>query len=208
PPPPCCSPRRHGAVVGRWPPPPPIFPCRPWNPSRPFGKLKPTLWPRPCPGLAPVRRPCERSTQGTPTMPWPLSQDYNEAVQNPRLCFADDQLRAGQVVTNALGLPMPHSGNFADVYEVRSPATGSRWAVKCFTRQVPGLGARYPAVSAHLRQARLPFAVEFQYLEQGIRVLGQWYPALKMDWVEGLLLNEFVRQHLDRPPMLQALADL
>jgi hypothetical protein len=140
-------------------------------------------------------------------MVWPHSQDYNEAVQDPASCFADDDLRGGRVMTNNLGLPMPCSGNFADVYEVRSPA-GGRWAVKCFTRQVPGLRERYAAISAYLRQARLRFMVDFQYLEQGIHVGGQWYPALKMDWVEGLLLNQFVRQHLDRPAMLEALADL
>jgi formylglycine-generating enzyme required for sulfatase activity len=141
-------------------------------------------------------------------MPWPLSQDYNEAVQEPRLCFADDELRAGQVVTNALGLPMPRSGNFADVYEMRSAGGERRWAVKCFTRAVPGLRERYAAISDHLRQARLRFAVEFQYLEQGIRIAAQWYPVLKMDWVDGLLLNEFVRNSLDRPTRLDALAGL
>jgi formylglycine-generating enzyme required for sulfatase activity len=141
-------------------------------------------------------------------MPWPLSQDHNEAVQDPRLCFADDELRAGQVATNALGLPMPRSGNFADVYELRSAAGERRWAVKCFTRAVPGQRERYAAISDHLRRARLRFAVEFQYLEQGIRVSGQWYPVLKMDWVDGLLLNEFVRNYLDRPAMLEALAHL
>jgi formylglycine-generating enzyme required for sulfatase activity len=139
-------------------------------------------------------------------MPWPLAQDYNEAVQDPRLCFADDDLRAGAVVTNALGLPMPCSGNFADVYEMRSAAGDRRWAVKCFTRAVPGQRERYAAISDRLRQARLRFTVEFQYLEQGIRVAGQWYPVLKMDWVDGLLLNEFVRSFLDRPAMLEALA--
>ena len=141
-------------------------------------------------------------------MPWPLSQDYNEAVQDPSFSFADAELRAGEVVTNDLGLPVPRSGNFADVYEVRAPAGGRRWAVKCFTRAVAGQGERYAAISAHLQQARLPFTVEFQYLQQGIRVGAQWYPILKMDWVEGFLLNEFVRQHIDRPPMLDALSHL
>jgi WD40 repeat protein len=141
-------------------------------------------------------------------MAWPLSQDYNEAIQDASLCFADADLRAGQVVTNALGLPVPRSGNFADVYEVRSADNSRSWAVKCFTRAVPGQRERYASISAHLQQARLPFAVEFKYLEQGIRVAGQWYPALKMDWVEGFLLNEFVRQNLDRPAMLDSLANL
>jgi formylglycine-generating enzyme required for sulfatase activity len=102
---------------------------------------------------------------------------------------------------------MPCSGSFADVYQVHGP-DGRRWAVKCFTRQVLGQRERYAAISAHLGQARLRFTVEFQYLEQGIHVHGHWYPALKMDWVEGFLLNEFVRRHVDRPATLEALADL
>jgi regulation of enolase protein 1 (concanavalin A-like superfamily) len=141
-------------------------------------------------------------------MPWPSSQDYNEAVQNPGQCFADPDLRGAAAVSTALGLPLPHSGNFADVYQLRCPATGRSWAVKCFTRQVSGLRDRYRAVSEHLAAARLGVTVEFRYLEQGVRVRGQWYPALKMDWVEGPLLNEFVRQHLDRPATLEALAQL
>jgi formylglycine-generating enzyme required for sulfatase activity len=139
-------------------------------------------------------------------MPWPSSQDYNEAVQHPASCFADDDLRAGEAVTNALGLPLPCSGNFADVYHLRCP--GGEWAVKCFTRQVVGLHQRYAAVSEHLGQARLSFAVPFQYLDQGIQVHGAWYPVVKMRWVEGLTLNEFVRNALDRPALLDALGQL
>jgi hypothetical protein len=140
-------------------------------------------------------------------MAWPLSQDYNEAVQLPASNFADPDLRRGEAVANALGLPMPYSGNFADVYQVRCP-DGPRWAVKCFTREVPGLRERYTEISHHLRRSRLPFTVDFSYLEQGIRVGGRWYPVLKMQWVEGLTLNQFVAQHLDRPAMLEALLQI
>jgi hypothetical protein len=51
----------------------------------------------------------------------------------------------------------------------------------------------------------LPFTVDFTYLEQGIRVGGQWYPVLKMRWVEGLMLNQFVAKHADHPDLLEAL---
>ena len=34
---------------------------------------------------------------------------------------------------------------------------------------------------------------------------GVWFPLLKMRWVEGLTLNQFVGDHLDRPKMLTAL---
>jgi formylglycine-generating enzyme required for sulfatase activity len=139
-------------------------------------------------------------------MSWPVSQDYNEAIQSPASSFADPDLRQGQAVTNPLGLPLPCSGNFADVYHLRCP--GGEWAVKCFTRQVVGLHQRYAAVSAHLAQAQLPVAVDFQYLDQGVRVRGEWFPILKMRWVEGLTLNELVRGAVDRPALLGALMQL
>ena len=140
-------------------------------------------------------------------MPWPQSQDYNEAIQVPGSSFADPELRDGHPIVNALGLPMPRSGNFADVYEFQG-ASDSRWAIKCFTREVPGLQERYEAISKHLRQASLPFTVDFTYLQQGVRIGGRWFPILKMQWVDGLLLNEFVRRNLDKPTLLEGLSQI
>jgi WD40 repeat protein len=139
-------------------------------------------------------------------MGWPLSQDYNEAIQDPAASFGDADLKQGQAATNALGIPMPRSGNFADVYEVTTPR--GKWAVKCFTRQIPGLRERYREVSAYLKQTPLPFMVEFTYLEQGIRVRGDWYPVLKMNWVEGFNLNQFVKDNLERPQLLDILCQI
>ncbi len=140
-------------------------------------------------------------------MPWPQATDYNAAVQNPRLCFGDDDLRQGQVVGDPFGLPRPHSGNFADVYQVQG-ADQQSWAVKCFTRPVAGLHQRYQAISDHLRQTQRAFMVEFRYLEEGIFVRGQAYPLVKMRWVEGFRLNEFIREYLDKPGLLERLAHL
>jgi HEAT repeat protein len=139
-------------------------------------------------------------------MSWPLSQDYNEAIQDPRSVFSDVDLRCTAPVLNALGLPQPYSGNFADVYELRGPAGQGKWAVKCFTRTATGLQERYSAVSKCLLRADLPFTVEFQFLAQGMRIRGQWYPVVKMRWIDGLLLNDFVRKHLDQPAILDGLS--
>src|SRR5262245_44432121 len=118
-------------------------------------------------------------------MAWPKATDYNEAIQNPRVSFRDPELKAAHAVLNPLGLPMPRSGNFADVYELRCPTTNRSWAVKCFTREVPELEQRYAAISLHLQMARLPFAVEFKFLSDGICIRGVWFPVVKMRWIEG-----------------------
>jgi hypothetical protein len=139
-------------------------------------------------------------------MPWPLSQDYNEAIQNPATCFTDPELKQGEAFCNALGLPQPCSGNFADVYAVQSGT--KKWAVKCFTRQIPGLQERYAQISAYLQQVQLPFMVDFRFLEKGIQVRGSWYPVLKMQWVEGFALNAFVKDNVDKPQVLQTLCNI
>jgi hypothetical protein len=138
----------------------------------------------------------------------PHPTDYNEAIQHPRLCIRDDELRGGEVAVSPLGLPRPYSGNFADVYRVNAADGKRSWAVKCFTRSVEGLRQRYQAISAHLHRANLSFLIDFQYLTEGICVRGEWFPVLKMHWVEGLTLNEFVRRHLDRPLLLERLASM
>jgi len=140
-------------------------------------------------------------------MNWPNATDYNAAVQNPSLCFRDDDLRQGQAVGDLFGLPRPHSGNFADVYQIQG-IDGQNWAVKCFTRPVPGLQARYQAISEHLRQVQRAFMVEFDFLDAGICIRGRWHPLVKMRWVEGLRLNEFIREHLNKPALLDRLGQL
>src|SRR4051794_4690296 len=134
-------------------------------------------------------------------MSWPLSHEFNEAIQNPQVVFADPDLKTGETVVGATGLPLPRSGNFADVYQVRG-ADGRDWAVKCFTRPVAGLAERYAKVSEALAKAELPFAVGFTFLAEGIRVGGAWRPVVKMEWVEGLLLNQVARENAAKPDTL------
>ncbi|MGI8970648.1 MAG: hypothetical protein ACR2HB_08070 [Dehalococcoidia bacterium] len=138
-------------------------------------------------------------------MSWPTPQDYSEAIQNLALNCRDPVLQAGVVVTTPLGLPRPITGNFASVYRVHS--AGTDWAVRCFWREFADQQDRYRAISRHLQTARLPYTVGFQYLPQGIRIRGSWYPLLKMEWVEGELLSTYVERCLGQPNEILALAE-
>ena len=140
-------------------------------------------------------------------MTWPLPTDFHEAVQNPATAFADPDLKAGQAVLSPTGLLLPRSGNFADVYQVRGP-DGKHWGVKCFTRPVPGLAARYAVIAETLARSKLPFTIGFDFLAEGVRVGGAWRPAVKMEWVDGLLLNQVVRENAGRPAVLTALLQM
>lgn len=158
-------------------------------------------------GLA-VAAPVSDGTKRGTAVSIPSSVDYADAMQDPSRSFADPDLRAAEPVLNALGLPQAYTGNFADVYQLRSVESNQSWAVKCFTRPKPGLKERYREIGQHLEQARLSLSVKFEFLDQGIRIRDLWYPVLKMEWVEGQFLREFIHDNLDKPSQLERLYEL
>ena len=137
-------------------------------------------------------------------MPWPAYTAFSEAIQNPYLCFEHPDLAQGEVVLTPRKLPLMYSGNYACEYKVSNG--GRNHAVRCFTREVKDQEQRYGYLDEYLKKSRPPVFVRFEYLERGIRVKGDWYPIVKMSWVEGERLDKFVEDHLDSPDTLKDLA--
>jgi hypothetical protein len=131
--------------------------------------------------------------------------DFQEAIQSPRTCFSDVSLKAGTPALNPLGLPQPVTGGFASVYQVAG--SKGRWAVRCFLHRIPDLQERYALISRALKTKPLRSTVDFEYLPEGIRIKGSWYPVLKMEWVDGDTLNIHVKKTLGSPKAISKLAD-
>jgi serine/threonine protein kinase len=135
---------------------------------------------------------------------WPQLTDYHEAVQNPSRCFRDPELRRGRPRLDGLGLPRVVTGNFASVYQVQTGA--KEFAVRCFLTAQAEREQRYAAIATHLKRARLPYTVDFEFEREGIRVGKQWFPILKMEWISGTPLQAYVEEKLDEPSELLSLA--
>jgi len=74
--------------------------------------------------------------------------------------------------------------------------------VRCFLHYHQDIEQRYASIGRCLAQARLPYTAAFLYLHNGIRIRGEWYPVLKMEWVEGEPLDSYVeRVRKDRTAM-------
>lgn len=133
---------------------------------------------------------------------WPTPQDYNEAVQTPALCFADQELKQGRADVNEFGLPRPISGGFASVYRIRA---GSReLAVRCFLSRLQDRQMRYEAISKYIQEQMPPWAVPFEFVADGINIDGQSYPIVKMEWVRGMTLGNWLESCLDQPQRIRA----
>jgi hypothetical protein len=137
-------------------------------------------------------------------MSWPSHTDYQDSIQNPHICFEDATLKTGEVGCDMLGLPRVMSGNFACVYSMTTG--GDRWAIRCFVRQVLGQQGRYARLSQNLCGLGLPCMVTFDYLLRGIQVKNEWYPIVKMQWVDGLPLNQWVEENATNAAALRDIA--
>lgn len=136
-------------------------------------------------------------------MNWPTHTDYQDAIQNPHICFEDVSLKSGEVGCDMLGLPKVTSGNFACVYSLT--ADDGRFAIRCFVRQVLGQQGRYARLAQHLMGLGLDCMVDFEYILRGIKIANEWYPVLKMQWVDGLPVNQYIDEYIDDPNLLKQL---
>jgi hypothetical protein len=136
---------------------------------------------------------------------FPTGDRYQEAVQHPDRCFSDPDLRAASFERMAMGLPKVISGNFASVFPMTA-ISGHRYAVKCFTREVPNQLQRYMIISGQLKKMNPWWATEFQFISAGIQVDQERYPILRMNWVNGVTLTRWITKNINRDGALSGLA--
>ncbi|MEV1119519.1 hypothetical protein AB0I91_31085 [Actinosynnema sp. NPDC049800] len=151
--------------------------------------------------------PSSTSTSGDgPARAWPSGATYVEALQDTALCFRGTDLAGADVRVDALGRPRAISGNFAGVFSVTA-TDGTRYAIKCFTREAPEQAARYRAVGEHLARLDDDWAVGFDYLDPGILVEGVWRPVLRMEWVEAVNLLRWIDRHVEDSAAVSRVAE-
>ncbi|MBX9690183.1 MAG: hypothetical protein K2X27_25955 [Candidatus Obscuribacterales bacterium] len=136
-------------------------------------------------------------------MTWPTPQDYNEAIQNPATCFFDEELKVGSVELGAHGIPKSNTGSFASVYSVSCKE--AHYAVRCLLHDMPDQQLRYKRLSEAICADSLEYTVDFEYQQQGIRVGDRAFPIVKMAWVSGDNLDEYLRKNHKKKKRMLAL---
>lgn len=144
---------------------------------------------------------------------WPNSTGYTQALQNLTFSISDSyqDLKGGKLIRNP-NVKIPSfifgSGNFGTVFKISCDSRD--YALKCFTRAAFDLAERYYFISSYLSGLSLPMLVGFNYLTSAVRTIsksGQYYPVLKMDWIEGTSLNSYIESNYSSQPKMKKLAD-
>jgi len=128
-------------------------------------------------------------------VPFPTTEQYQEAMQFPQKVLKDAELAACKVETSGIGLPFPRSGGFAITYKLLG--SGRNWALRVFhkDRTQSRLAERYGAVERGIKNSGLPYFVEFKFLVAGISIQTQTYPVVKMEWAEGIVLGTYIEKN-------------
>jgi len=133
---------------------------------------------------------------------YPGIDAYLAAMQVHQRSVRDPVVAGGRVEVTSWGTPLARSGTFALTFKVSGQ--GRDYAFRCFQRERPGMHERYAAIHRALSAGPLPYFVDFAYLDPGIVIDGQGYPAIRMDWAQGQALGAFVEASLGRPDGLRA----
>ena len=130
----------------------------------------------------------------TAAQKYPPLNEYNSAVQHPRVAFSNLDLKNGKVETTGLGLPRALGGGFAITYTI--DVGNKKYAVRCFHKSAPDLEQKYRRISSALSVDRSGYFVGFDYEPSGVLVNGTRFPIVKMDWAEGKTLGAWLESNI------------
>lgn len=136
-------------------------------------------------------------------MSYPSLEDYNNALQNLSTSIIDPELKNGTIEKTGLGLPKTMCGGFALTYIVTYAS--KKYAVRCFHKKSNNLELRYQAISKRLKVLNSPYFLGFDFVANGIKINGNTYPLVKMEWAKGETLGEFLNDNYKKPFALQNL---
>jgi hypothetical protein len=138
-------------------------------------------------------------------MNYPSIGEYNQVIQK----------RGGNCFRSLNGInPIPSrttpikvylfgSGAFAAVF--KGSINGNTYAIRCFLSAENETIERYKRICKYVSQLNSTWKTECEFIDNEITVNGRTYPVLKMEWINGVLINEFVSQNLSNNNVLSEL---
>ena len=137
-------------------------------------------------------------------MALPSSSDYIASINNLS-CIKDPKLSGGKPIIGTRGTPIVYVGSFNTVFPFST--LQQKYAVRCWIRDIGSAKQRTEAISRFLQRLGSPYFVEFDYVENGIVAGNGTQPLVRMQWIEGQKIKEYMMAHLNNPATLNKLAE-
>jgi hypothetical protein len=138
-------------------------------------------------------------------MSYPSIGEYNQVIQKRggnsfRTLNGIDLIPSR---TTPIKVYLYGSGAFAVVF--KGVLNGNTYAIRCFLSAENETIERYENICKYLANLDSSWKTECEFLNDEITVNGKIFPVLKMEWLNGVLINEFVTQNLSNNNVLSEL---
>lgn len=132
-------------------------------------------------------------------------QDIITAIKNSETFLRVPELQGARPRINKNGSPFAFVGGFNMVFQLEHQ--NKNWAFRVWHVPMGEHTNRYRKISKYLSEKKLPYFADFIYDEKGILVNGNLLDTIRMEWVEGKLLKEYLEENLGNKNKLTKLAN-
>jgi serine/threonine protein kinase len=132
-------------------------------------------------------------------------QDIITAIKNLDLFLRIPELKGAKPRLNNNGSPFAFAGGFNMVFQLVHNA--KKWAFRVWHIPIGENKDRYVAISKYLTNSKLPYFADFVYDENGLLVNGELTDTIRMEWLDGILLKDYIEKHLNDKAKLESLAN-
>jgi hypothetical protein len=122
---------------------------------------------------------------------FPSATDYQQVLQNPAQAFTHPGMQQATFARDSWGLPEPVTGSSAAVFQATIGADD--YALRCYTRADASSQERYEALDRYVTAHSLTdYVASVSWFEGAVRVRGSTWPVVRMEWIDGRILDEYV----------------
>lgn len=132
-------------------------------------------------------------------------QDIITAIKNSDTFLKVPELKGAKPRIEFNGKPYVFAGGFNMVFQLEHQ--NKKWAFRVWHVPSGEHVERYRKISKYLSEKKLPYFADFIYDEKGILVNGNFLDTIRMEWLEGKLLKEYVEENLSNKSKLTKLAN-
>jgi len=132
-------------------------------------------------------------------------QDIITAIKNSETFLRVPELQGARPRINKNGSPFAFVGGFNMVFQLEHQ--NKNWAFRVWHVPMGEHTNRYRKISKYLSEKKLPYFADFIYDEKGILVNGNLLDTIRMEWLEGKLLKEYLEENLGNKNKLTKLAN-
>ena len=132
-------------------------------------------------------------------------QDIITAIKNSDIFLKIPELQGAKPRLNPNGSPFAFVGGFNMVFQLEHQ--NKKWAFRVWHVPMGENKDRYLAISKYLTNSKLPYFADFIYDEKGLLVNGELTDTIRMEWLDGILLKDYIEKHLSDKAKLESLAN-